>query len=192
MDDRRTQILEAGLGILREEGLSGFTQPKIAARSGLRQSHLTYYFPTRSDLLTAVARHAVEVQLATIKRFGAQATSLRKTAAALAALAVRHENTRVFAALTQAADQEPAVGALFGELIQGALGELAVVYEKLGLPATEDKLDLVHALFVGLAILDLANGRKRGAARAEAALKSAFDCLSMSRPGTSSRRAERN
>lgn len=54
--DRRRAIFAAGLAILREEGLAGFTQPRVAARAGLRQGNLTYYFPTRTDLLVAISR----------------------------------------------------------------------------------------------------------------------------------------
>jgi AcrR family transcriptional regulator len=191
MDDRRKQILEAGLGLLREEGLAGFTQPRIAARTGLRQSHLTYYFPTRTDLLAAVARHAIDMQLAAAKVFAAQATSVPKAAAAIASLAARHDNTRVFAALSQAADQEPEVRALFNRLVDGALGELDSVFNALGLPASEANLDMLHALFVGLAIIDLASGRKHGEARAEAALRTAFDLLSRQTTKTQSARGRR-
>ena len=59
MQDRRHDIVEAGLAVLREHGYTGFTQPRIAARVGLRQSHLTYYYPTRLDLLEAVGRTAI-------------------------------------------------------------------------------------------------------------------------------------
>ena len=64
MQDRRQDIIEAGLATLREHGYAGFTQPRVAARAGLRQSHLTYYYPTRIDLLTAVGRAAIDRQLA--------------------------------------------------------------------------------------------------------------------------------
>jgi AcrR family transcriptional regulator len=47
--DVRTRILEAALGLLAEHGVTELTQPKIAAAAGVRQSHLTYYFPTRMD-----------------------------------------------------------------------------------------------------------------------------------------------
>ena len=62
MEDRRKHIIDAGLGLLREEGLPGLTQPRIATRTGLRQSHLTYYYPTRAALVAAVARAAVDTQ----------------------------------------------------------------------------------------------------------------------------------
>ena len=46
MDDKRQHIVECALAQLREEGFAAFTQSKVAARAGLRQSHLTYYYPT--------------------------------------------------------------------------------------------------------------------------------------------------
>jgi AcrR family transcriptional regulator len=64
VQDRRKEILGAGVTILREQGLAGLTQPRVAAKTGLRQSHLTYYYPTRADLLTAVTCAAIQAQLA--------------------------------------------------------------------------------------------------------------------------------
>ena len=43
LQDRRQSILDAALAVLREYGYAGFTQPRVAARTGMRQSHLTYY-----------------------------------------------------------------------------------------------------------------------------------------------------
>lgn len=48
--DLRTQILEAALRVVETQGIAALTQPKVAVEAGLRQSHLTYYFPRRSDL----------------------------------------------------------------------------------------------------------------------------------------------
>jgi len=102
-------ILDAGLTILREQGLAGLTQPRIAAKTGLRQSHLTYYYPTRADLLTAVTRAAIEAQLAGARSLTKDIASAEQAAAKMATVAARRENTRVLAALNQAADQEPTV-----------------------------------------------------------------------------------
>jgi AcrR family transcriptional regulator len=173
MQDRRKKILDAGLTILREQGLAGLTQPRIAAKTGLRQSHLTYYYPTRADLLTAVTRAAIEAQLA-----GARSLTKGIASAEQATVAARRENTRVLAALNQAADQEPKVQALFTELLDGFVAELGALLEKLKLSPTEARVDLLHALFVGLSIIDLATRRKNGRARAKAALGLAFDLLS--------------
>src|ERR1700689_1258312 len=67
LQDRREIILKAAIAILREHGFSGFTQPRVAKRADVRQSHLTYYFPTRLALLEGVARLAVDGQLAALQ-----------------------------------------------------------------------------------------------------------------------------
>ncbi len=56
----RQRILDAALKILKKEGVTALTQTRVAAAAGLRQSHLTYYFPRKTDLLAATleASHA--------------------------------------------------------------------------------------------------------------------------------------
>jgi hypothetical protein len=66
-----------------------------------------------------------------------------------------------------AADQEPTVRALFNELLDGFISELGTLLEKLKLSHTEARIDLLHALIVGLSIIDLATRRKNGRARAK-------------------------
>ena len=55
----RDRILEAALRLLAEAGAHELTQPKVAKAAGVRQSHLTYYFPTRGELLQEVARYSI-------------------------------------------------------------------------------------------------------------------------------------
>ena len=50
----RQRILDAALDILEDRGVKGLTQPRVAKLAGLRQSHLTYYFPRKADLFVAV------------------------------------------------------------------------------------------------------------------------------------------
>ena len=65
--DVRSRILEAALGLLAENGAHELTQPKVARAAGVRQSHLTYYFPTRGELLQEVAR-GLEARPALLQR----------------------------------------------------------------------------------------------------------------------------
>jgi AcrR family transcriptional regulator len=185
--DRRRAILEAGLAVLREQGLAGFTQPNVAARAGLRQGNLTYYFATRADLLAAVARTAVDLQLGAVRTLLKSADSLKEAMAAIGAAVVRHENTRVFVALNQAADQEPALQALFNEILEGFVQAITDFLKRMNLPSTQAYVDLLHAVFVGLSVIDLATGRRNGKARALAALKSVFDLLSRHAASTKER-----
>ena len=52
--DLRRLILDTALDIIEAEGMKALTQPKIARRANLRQSHLTYYFPRKADLYIAL------------------------------------------------------------------------------------------------------------------------------------------
>jgi len=56
----RERILDQALKIAKEQGIEALTQPRVATAAGVRQSHLTYYFPRKADLLAAVlqASHA--------------------------------------------------------------------------------------------------------------------------------------
>src|SRR4051812_50116493 len=57
--DVRERILEAALKLLAESGAHELTQPRVARAAGVRQSHLTYYFRTRADLLQELARYSI-------------------------------------------------------------------------------------------------------------------------------------
>jgi AcrR family transcriptional regulator len=176
MKDRRQDIVNAGLAVLRERGFSGFTQPRVASEAGLRQSHLTYYFPTRVDLLTGVARAAIERQLGMVDAI-LGASSPQAAAKVIANVAVRHENTRVIMALAQAADQEPALRGLFRELADGIILRAGKLLENLKITPTDEHCYLLHALSVGLAVIDLATARKDGERRAEHTLRTALTLL---------------
>jgi AcrR family transcriptional regulator len=174
VQDRRQHIIEAGLATLREYGYSGFTQPRVASRAGLRQSHLTYYYPTRADLLAAVARAAIDGQLAAVDTALKLGSSPEAVAGAIAKVAARHQNTRVIMALAQAADEEPRLRALFRELADGIVLRAGRFLKALSPGATETDARLLHALAVGLAMLDLATGRTDGNRRAAAVLETAL------------------
>ena len=114
-------------------------------------------------------------------------SSIPRASAAIAGVVVRHENTRLLVAMSQAADQEPALRALFDELSDGFVDELGVLLGKLGLSVAPARVDLLHALFVGLSVIDLATNRPKGQARAKAALEIAFDLLSENRSSAQGR-----
>lgn len=50
----RERILDAAVRIADKGGIKELTQPKVAKAAGVSQSHLTYYFPHKIDLLAAV------------------------------------------------------------------------------------------------------------------------------------------
>ena len=181
MQDRRQVIIEAGLATLREHGYSGFTQPQVAARAGLRQSHLTYYFPTRVDLLAAVGRAAIDRQLAAADGV-LSGPSAQAVAGALANVVGRHENTRVLMALAQAADQEPQLRALFRELSDGIVALAEGFLKTLNPTATETDARLLHALAVGMAVVGLATARPDNERIAASIIEAALAMISSPHP----------
>lgn len=60
---RRRQIVDAALGEVRAKAVADVSLSAIAARAGLRPSHVLYYFESRDDVLIAAVEHA-ETQLA--------------------------------------------------------------------------------------------------------------------------------
>jgi AcrR family transcriptional regulator len=179
VEDRRKQIIDAGLALLREEGLAGLTQPRVVARTGLRQSHLTYYYPTRAALLAAVAHAAIDAQRAGVLALIAHIRSSKDAAEVITVGTARYDNTRVLVALSQAAEQEPEVRKLFNELADGSIVEILSLFEKLGLKESTANADLLHALFIGLSVTHLATGRSDQQERSKAALEIAFEAFGL-------------
>jgi len=164
-ETQRARILEAALTVLRRDGMPGLTQPKVATAARMRQSHLTYYFPTRRDLVAAIAALLAEGLLA---GFGAALAGETQDAAVLAARLARistAEQTRLLLTLVLAADQEASIRTLFRRLTKEARQRLAQGLSQHGLPDDSDSVALIHALGVGLAVLDLA--RRDPASRRE-------------------------
>ncbi|MBE7186084.1 MAG: TetR/AcrR family transcriptional regulator [Methylobacterium mesophilicum] len=183
VQDRRQAIVDAGLAVLREHGYSGFTQTRVAARAGLRQSHLTYYHPTRLDLLAAVGRGAVDRQLAAVETLLGALSSVDEMADAIASLITRHENTRVLMALAQAGDEAPRLRELFRELADGIRTCVSACLSRLtGEPPSSEKAAFLHSFSVGLAVVDLATGRPDGRQQAVDLLRTALRLLAADRP----------
>ena len=157
MADRRAAIVAAAIDVIAEGGLGSFTQPRVARRAGLRQSHLTYYFPTRDDLLFAVADEAVERRVAALSAAAASDGPQEKLAA-LARVLSSPEQTRVLIALTQSADQHEAVQASFGALARRVAPLSASLLEAYDVVADEDSLALLQATSTGIAVLALGRG----------------------------------
>ena len=167
MSDLRPKILEAGLATLRKHGYAGFTQPRVAGLAGMRQSHLTYYYPTRLDLLAAVGRAAVDQQLVAVNATVSSLQSIDQAALAIANLVSRRDDTRVLLALAQAGDEEPKLRELFQELANAIVAQVGRFIERTGHVAKGiESARAIHAISVGLAVVDLATGLPSGKERA--------------------------
>jgi hypothetical protein len=77
-------------------------------------------------------------------------------------------------ALAQAADQEAPLQDLFRELADAIVGQSGQFLKSLNNESTVEDARLLHALLVGLAVVDLATGRPDGAKRTNAVLDRAL------------------
>ena len=173
----------AAVTLVREQGLPKLTQPRLAKAAGVSQSHLTYYFPTRADLVHAVLKRAAERQRAGVEATVAAADEgVEALVRALAGTLMRPENTRVLVSFVLAADADPTARALFAGLAAGMRATIAVMLEKVGIAPSPQTVTMVHALGTGLAILELALGGSAAQPNTAATLRQLFLLLAESGP----------
>jgi AcrR family transcriptional regulator len=181
--DIRERLLMAAVGLVREQGLPKLTQPRVAKAAGVSQSHLTYYFPTRADLVHAVLERATERQRAGVEATVAAAgEGVEALVRELANTLKRPENTRVLVSFVLAADTDPAARALFGGLAAGMRATIAQMLEKVGIAPRREAVTMVHALGTGLAILELVLGGAAAQPDTAATLTQLFRLLAESDP----------
>lgn len=155
--DVRTRILDAALGLLGEHGVTELTQPKIAKAAGVRQSHLTYYFPTRGDLLKGVATHAMATLIGPL----AEAASTGEFTQALMAERVGRaladkRRARVMLGLVVSAEEDAAIRVFLRQFVVRVREGIAALARSLGAEPDAATVASAHALIVGAAILNVA------------------------------------
>ncbi len=60
-DEKRTAILKEALKLFNRNGIEYVGVREIAASIGMRPSHITYYFPTKEDIVVAIAQQLGEL-----------------------------------------------------------------------------------------------------------------------------------
>lgn len=187
--DKRERILQAAIDVLREEGLVRFSQPRVAARAGLRQSHLTYYFPSRVDLLRAVADLAVAQRIAALQVIGTVSTVEQKIAV-LAGVLADPEQTRVLVALTQSADQDPCVREAFAALGRDVLPTTSELLRSAGITPTREILALMQSAGTGISVMLSAAAPPDAGAQARRMLATLLTSLRLSQSSTQNAHVE--
>jgi AcrR family transcriptional regulator len=155
--DVRTRILQAAVGLLAEQGVGGLTQPRIARAAGVRQSHLTYYFPTRADLLLGVAGQSIDALVGGMASAAREGSLDRETLApALAAAASDRRRARIMLALAVTSDEDPQLRERFREFVATIRARIGALLAQIGLPVDAGTLAACHSMLVGAAVLNFA------------------------------------
>lgn len=171
----RDRILEAALRLLAGSGAHELTQPKVSRAAGVRQSHLTYYFPTRADLLQDVARYSIEKLVGQLAQ--AKEHNPSQVAKGIAAGSADKRRVRVMLGLVSAADRDPAIKPRMRKFVRELRGRLAPLLEAGGLQTDAESVAFFHSVVVGCAVLQLARDNAEARAEARAVLRKAAACI---------------
>jgi AcrR family transcriptional regulator len=174
----RDRLLEAALEVLAEQGMHALTQSRVAEHAGVRQSHLTYYFPTRSDLLKGIVEHAAGHSPG---MFGTDPALPTPSHSALKShLGNQVTDTRlarVMLALTAASDEDPTLKLWMAEFDRSVRETFGAVLAGMGCRVKPRELALFHASLVGIAVLHSSEGTEASATEARKLIGLAFDRL---------------
>lgn len=72
IEDKRSAILAAALGLFSRYGLHGTSVDQVAARADVSKSNLLYYFANKEDLYVSVLRELLHVWLEPLRGFSAE------------------------------------------------------------------------------------------------------------------------
>jgi AcrR family transcriptional regulator len=164
--DVRTRILQAAVALLADHGVGELTQPKVARAAGVRQGHLTYYFPTRADLLLGIAGHSIDALVASMNQ-AARDGSLTADALADAFIGgtTDKRRVRIMLGLAVTSDRDPQLRERFRHFVATLRARIGALLAELGITLDEDTLAACHSMLVGAAVLNFA--RDNAGSRAE-------------------------
>lgn len=149
----KESILNAGIALLESKGIAALTQPQVASAAGIKQSHLTYYFPTRTDLLTAIADRWVTQAMDALSVRVGEKPAFATLAGSLAETMIKGEPARGIIGLIVAADAEPRIRETLRHLDGVMRTHFKGILVSAGLPASDDDALLLQATAVGLALM---------------------------------------
>jgi len=174
--DARTKILDAALGLLAKGGAQELTQPRIAKAAGVRQSHLTYYFPTIQDLLEGVAKYTLDAMTAELAKRDPTQRPASLLDAAVATSADKRR-MRMVLGLVTTADREPKLKPRMREFLKEIRQGVAQMLKAAGLEGTPDQVAFLHSVTVGQGILQLARDNEESRQEAKRVLHMAIEFL---------------
>jgi AcrR family transcriptional regulator len=124
----RERILNAAVQIAAKNGIKSLTQPNVAKQAGVTQSLLTYYFPRKTDLLTAV----LEASHQDVGR--APPANVHDALRFMEALIFDPNRMRFFLGAVVEAGEEPALRKVLAEHAAALTGQMAEIF---GRPADD-------------------------------------------------------
>ena len=188
----RDRIVAAAVELLHERGIKHFTQTSVSSRAGVRQSHLTYYFPTRNDLLKQAVRSGMDSLLAMIDPPAATGTeSVPRFRRVLESQLEDRRIARMMAGMVVASEEDPALKPWLEQFSADMLAHLRQSFAARGVHASRAELELFQTVVVGAAHLDLAASSATSSRRMRAIVRLAFERLIRSAKTAAATRADK-
>lgn len=174
----RERIVAAAVELLHERGIKSFTQTNVSARAGVRQSHLTYYFPTRNDLLKQAVVAAMRSLIAMFEPPASAGTdSVERVRKVLEAQLQNRRVARMMAGVVVASEEDPTLKPWLEQHAAEVRSHMRSTLAGCGVHARPGELELFHATVVGAVQLDLAASSAASSRRLRSIVRLAFDRL---------------
>ena len=174
----RDRIVAAAVEVLHQHGINALTQARVSEFAGVRQSHLTYYFPTRSDLLQGAVVAGTAALLGALEGPpGERAQSLGEFRDELAAQVADRRVPRMMAGLVVASEEDPSLKRWLERFETDMCDRLQRALRARGLRLKRGAVEIFQATVVGALHLDLAASSAASRRRTHAILNGAFEQL---------------
>ena len=182
----RDRILNAAVLLLNDEGFSALTQTRVAERAGVRQSHVTYYFPSRNELLRETAVYGCDAMLAIMaSSIESGVLTLKNFLDFLIADVSDRRFARLMTALIVASDEDQSIKPWLASFEEANRDKLQQCFGSLGLQISREDIELFHAAYVGAVILDLGEESDASLARSQRIVRTAFTRIAVRSINTS-------
>ncbi|VUD58464.1 Fatty acid metabolism regulator protein [Thalassocella blandensis] len=151
----KQKILDAAVEILLESGFHAMTQTRIAQTAGVSQGNLTYHFPKKYDLLTAVVEECKSRVEAVISAPPKGEMTQEKFIAFLSGVALSKFMPRVMMALTMAVEDDPSLSIWFQNSEEKTRAKLRRAVNFLGWDVDDNALTKLRAAVIGVSNLHM-------------------------------------
>lgn len=172
----RERILHAAVALLNDEGFTSLTQHRVAERAGVRQSHITYYFPVRNDLLRETAVYGCNALLETLSvSIDAGLFTAENFRTFLVSDVYDRRFARLMTALVVASDEDDRIKPWLASFESANRDRLMQCFHRLGFEVSSGDIAMFHAAYVGAVFLDLGEASAESMARSQRIVMHAYD-----------------
>jgi len=174
----RARLLRAADEILASDGIQALTQTRVAQAAGVRQSHLTYYFATRSALVKAIIECTASGVMAelTSNPKGRQLTLPEIRRRLIEQMSDRRMARRMVGMLVSI-DEDPSLLSVVDEFEAQHRASMAKTLRELGLDVSEMDVMLLLTSLVGISMRNSNRTSAEALREARALIGEAFDRL---------------